>query len=187
MRRPGFLEGALVAVVGSAGAGVTFAALAGVVPLGLALSGVVTAVALGYLLYLLSRTPRRVGRVTALAGWLVLTGAMVVLDPPLVIHVLVQAGALWLVRALHYHRSVLGALADLGLGALSLAAAAWALERSGSVALAVWCLLLVQALFVAIPAEGPRASRAAPEPDDDSFERAHRSAEQALRRMSAAH
>ena len=53
-----------------------------------------------------------------------------------------------LLRGLRVHRSVLPALADLVLGAVSVAAAVWAAERTGSVFIATWSLLLVQAAHI---------------------------------------
>jgi hypothetical protein len=74
---------------------------------------------------------------------------------------------------------------DLGLGALSVSAAVWAITRSGSVFLATWCFFLVQALFVAIPPAVQRKAR--PEQnmlaDSENFERARRQADAALAQL----
>ena len=76
---------------------------------------------------------------------------------------------------------------DLGLGLalLGLSAGVWAATQTGSLALAAWSLFLVQALFGLIPSG---LARAAPDllggaQSDDTFERAHRGAEAALRRI----
>ena len=184
MSRPSFLEGAGVALATSAVAAVVFTALTGIVPIGTVARVVVAGVGLAYLVYLLARSPGRAGRVSALGLWALATGACVVLEAPLTAVVLVQAGVVWLVRSLYFQASVLGALADGALVALGLAAALWAAIASASVFLTVWCALLVQALFVAVPRA---ARRGAPRSGaGERFEQAARSAESAVRRLSTA-
>jgi hypothetical protein len=77
------------------------------------------------------------------------------------------------------------ALMDLGLSALSISAAVWAITRSGSVFLATWCFFLVQALFVAIPPAVQRKAKHEQNTAADSevFDRARRDADAALRRL----
>ncbi|MGH8652343.1 MAG: hypothetical protein ACREYE_09290 [Gammaproteobacteria bacterium] len=71
-------------------------------------------------------------------------------------------------RSAQHRLHVLSALADLGLNALGLTAAIWAVKQSGSLFASIWCFFLVQALFVAIPA---RLSRKPEKPDRDSEDR----------------
>jgi hypothetical protein len=148
---------------------------------------VVTGLALGYAIYLLMRSPGRVGRVTAIAAW----GAAAVLiwlaAPPLTLHLLLHVGALWLLRSLFFHSSLFSAGADLGLGLLALAAAVWAVVHTGSLLLGIWCFFLVQALFVVIPASLVRSSAIGRQPGEDPFDHAHRVAEAAVRRLSSTH
>jgi len=189
VRAPGFLEGVGIALAVALGGSVLMFALAGVVAAPLALRAVITGVGLAWLLYLLARTGVRTGRVSMLLAWCVATAVTLALDPPLLAHVCVQVGLAWLPRAVGVHRSVLPALADLALCAVAVAAAVWAAERTGSVFMAIWCLLLVQAAWVAIPRRGGARHDGAAGPGDEAgepFARAHRSAEAALRRLSAA-
>ncbi len=94
----------------------------------------------------------------------------------------------WLVRSLYFYSGVLPALMDLGLSALSITAAVWAISQSGSVFLATWCFFLVQALFVAIPPAVKRNANAAGNAtparnnviENEPFERARRQAGRAL-------
>jgi hypothetical protein len=186
MTRPGFLEGALVALAASLAAGALFATLSLALPTAAALRWVVALVAFGYLSYLLGRSGAKVGLVSTVLAWVLVSALGLALHLPLPIFVLLHAGMAWLVRSLYYHGGLAAALADLWLTLLGLAAAVWALTQSGSLFLAVWSLLLVQALFGLIPADlGRRAPAEPPEPGD-GFERAHRGAEAALRRMHAA-
>ena len=186
MSRPSFLEGAGVALVSSIVGGGVMILLLPLFSGALLLAGIAAAIGLGYLLYLLRRTRARVGKVSMLALWAAVTAVTFAVDPPLVLHAVAQLTVVWIARSLFIHDSVLAALADLAVCAASLAAAAWAAHHTGSLALTLWCLMLVQAAFVAIPGTARGTSRgAAMAPrDDDPFQRAHRAAEAALRRLS---
>lgn len=186
MSRPTFLEGVGVALVASIVGGGMLLLLLPLFPGALILEGIAAATGLGYLLYLLRRGRARVGKVTMVVLWAAVTFVTLAVDPPLVLHAVAQLGVVWLARALYLHDGVLAALLDLGLCVASLAAAAWAAEQSNSLALTLWCLMLVQAAFVAIPTPTSAAKRGAcaPHADDDAFLRAHRAAESALRRLS---
>lgn len=187
MKRPGFLEGAGVALAAAAAGTVLHTALTPLVSQPAALRAVIAGIGLTYLLYLLSRSPERLGRLTAVAAWVVMAAAAWLLHPPLPLYVLLHLGSLWLVRSLYFHARPLAALADLGLTLLALAAAVWATLETASLFLALWCLFLVQALFVVIPS---RPGRSAPPgspgaAEEDGFRRAHRAAEAAVRRLSS--
>jgi len=185
MNRPGFLEGALVALTAAVAASVAYTVLR----LGLrpapALALTIATLGLGYLLYLLQRGGERVGRMLLVLAWLPTTAAALALLPGVWGQVLVQLGFIWLARVWNFHGTPGGALLDLGLVLGGSAAALWALVHSGSLFLAVWCLFLVQALFGSIPARpghrgGPDRAAAAPA---DPFDLARRAAEGALRRI----
>lgn len=187
MRRPTFFEGVVVALIVS-----VFAAAVFTVPAMLfAGSGVhrliIAGIGFAYVLYLLTRSSERVGRVTVVALWLGLAAVTWLLAPPLLLYVAVHIGMVWLIRSLYFHASVLSALADLGLNGLALAAALWAGLQTHSLWLGIWCFFLVQALFVAIPPQWRRPQPGAlPTPHaTDRFETAHQVAESALRRFSS--
>jgi len=186
MMRPAFLEGALVALAASLTSGALFAALSPALPAAAALRWVVATVALGYLLYLLGRSGAKVGRVSTVFAWALVSGVILALDLPLPTFVLIHAGMTWLVRSLYFQAGLVAALADLGIALLGLAAAVWALSQSGSLFLAVWSLMLVQALFGLIPPDLGLGRRTAPPTPEDPFEQAHRGAETALRRLHSA-
>jgi len=186
MKRPTFLQGVGFALAASIGGSVAYTALSAVAGGG-QLRPVVTGVALAYVLYLLARVPARAGRVTAVAFWCVAALGLWLTAPPLALFLLAHLGLIWLVRSLYYRSGVLSALADLALGVAALAAGVWAVVHSGSVLLGLWCFFLVQAAFVAIP-EGPWRPRPRDAAlQDDGFERAHRVAEAAVRRLSSIH
>jgi len=185
MTRPSFLEGVLVALAASLASGALFSTLTLALRSPSALRWVIALVGLGYVLYLLGRSGARVGRVTTVLVWTLVSGAALALPLPLAPFVLLHGGMVWLIRSLYFHAGLVAALADLGLALLGLSAAVWAATQTGSLALAAWSLFLVQALFGLIPSG---LARTAPDPlagaqSDDAFERAHRGAEAALRRI----
>jgi hypothetical protein len=185
MKAPTFFDGVGVALGASLLGSMAHTALATVTGGGV-LRLVVAGLALGYVVYLLSHSPARVGRVTALAAWGAMAVALWVATPSLVLYVALHVGAIWLVRSLFFHSSLLSAGADFGLSVLALAAAVWAVVHTGSLLLGIWCFFLVQALFVAIPHGLARRPRADREDREDPFEHAHRVAEAAVRRLSSA-
>lgn len=181
MKRPSFLEGAGLALAAAVTTGLGLPAVAWLLSPGDALALLLAALSLAYLLYLLARAPRRVGRLVSLTVWSLVTGSLWILSASLPVQVLAHLGLLSLLRSLYFHAGPLAALADLGLTGLALAAAVGAYLHTGSAFLAVWCLFLVLALWVLIPMRGRRRRR---EPGDDPFERAHRGAELALRKLA---
>jgi hypothetical protein len=185
MKRPSFLHGVLVAAVLGFFASAVVATLTPFVGLGAVLRLVIPALGLAYLLYLLSRSNERVGRVTTLSLWGALAAITWWVAPPLPFYLLIHVGAIWLVRSLYFYSGVVPALMDLGLGALSISATVWAIVQSGSVFLATWCFFLIQALFVTIPPaikskQKPARNTAV---ESEKFEHARRQADQALRQL----
>jgi len=145
---------------------------------GNALRLIVLAVTSACLLDQLLRPGPIAGRVVSLAGWTLLAAGLLLINPPLVMWLVLPAAALWLQRCLVTDQGVLRALLD---GAISLVAVgvAWAaLRHSGSIAVALWCWLLLQALAQSLTSSRPIAMPA------DRFSTAQRSAEAALRQLS---
>lgn len=185
MKRPTFIHGVIVAAILGFFASAVVATLTPFVGLGTVLRIVIPGLGLAYLLYLFSRSKERVGRITALTLWSALAAMTWWVAPPLPLYLLIHVGAIWFIRSLYFYSGVLPALMDLGLSALSVSATVWAITRSGSVFLATWCFFLVQALFVTIPPVLKRRQeqhRAAAQ-ESESFERARRQADQALRQL----
>lgn len=184
MKRPTFFEGVGVAFGASLLGGILHGALSGLFFGAWPLYMLLTAIALGYLLYLLSRSQERVGRVSTLLLWSLISATAWLLGLPLPLYLLLQLGLIWLVRSLYFYSSLFCALADLGLTALGLAAALWALFQSGNLFLAIWCFFLLQALFVAIPASLDRQGKSQ-QAEEDSFQHARRAAEAALHKLTS--
>lgn len=184
MRTPSFFEGVVVAIAASVTGAALFTALGFVFPPALVLRLLVAGLGLGYVLYLLSRSKERVGRIAVLALWFVAATATWLFAPSLTLYVLAHLALIWLIRSLYFHAGPLPALVDLGLSGLALAAAVWAATATHSVFLSLWCFFLVQALFVAIPKRMRRKSSGRLECDDkDGFEHAYRVAESAVKKL----
>ena len=189
MKQPTFLEGVAVALTISIAGSMLYTAIDTVLPGIPVLRLLIAGISLAYVVYLLSRSPERVGRVTAAATWLLLAGVLWFTHPPLLLYVCGHLGAIWLIRSLYFYSSAVSALADLGLNGLGLSAAIWAVTRTGSVLLGIWCFFLVQALFVVIPKDlqrKPGNSQAGYE-NSDRFQHAYRVAETAVRKISSSH
>ena len=177
--RATFLGGVVVAVVFAVAGTALFGAATGVSPR-LALRAIVCLLGGAYTLYLLTRSDERTGRVVTIAAWSGGTALLCALADSFGLFLIGHATMLWLVRALYHQRSTLGALADLGLTALALAAAVASMQSTGSLFLAIWCFFLVSALFPVIP-NGSAQAHASDDPGP--FARAERSANAALRRL----
>lgn len=185
MKRPTFLHGVGLALLFAFVGAAVFAALAPFIAPGFVLRVIVAGLGLAYVIYLLGASRQHVGRIAAFVLWLTVAAITWYMALPLPLYLLTHAGLIWLVRTLYFHNSSVPALMDAGLSSLALAAAVWAATSTGSVFIALWCFFLVQALFVAIPAriKGPQTVTER-DTADDRFERSHRMAEAALRRLS---
>ena len=186
MKKPTILDGVTVAMVISLAAAAASLLLGGFIVYGLLFELLLYAATLAYLLYLLKRSKARIGRVLVIAAWATTSLACWFFDVVLLEQVLIQAGMIWLVRSLYFHGSLFSAALDFGLVSVGLAASAWAMVNTGSLAAALWSFFLVQALFSWLPQlarEQTRSDR--PGSNDPShFQSAHRVAEAAVRKLS---
>jgi len=187
MNRPSFFEGVAVALIvalfSAAGIYVLSRLFFSDFPLYL----LITAVSLAYICYLLARSGEKTGRVSVVVLWFVITMAGFLFLPSLIFFVFLQLGFIWLLRSLYFHNSVLAALADMGLFALSLIVASWSWFNTQSVFISVWSFFLTQALFVLIPSPLSKKTAVcqASSAGDDRFETAYRAAESAVRKLAA--
>lgn len=180
--RPGFFQGVLVAILLAFAASITATGLAAFIGMGAASRLVVPLLGLAYLLYLLSRSGERTGRVTVITAWCAMSLTLWWLAPPLPMYVLIHAGAIWLTRSLYFHSGIIPSLLDMALTGLALMTAAWALSRTGSLFMGTWSFFLIQALFAAIPADLNRKAQVAAA-SNEPFEQARRRADAALRQL----
>jgi hypothetical protein len=186
MNKPTILDGVTVAMVISLSAAAASLLLGGFIIYGLLFELLLYAATLAYLLYLLKRSKARIGRVLVIVAWAAASMACWFFDVVLLEQVLIQAGMIWLVRSLYFHGSLFSAALDFGLVSAGLAASAWAMVNTGSLAAALWSFFLVQALFSWLPQLGREQTRSdRPGSSDPShFQSAHRVAEAAVRKLS---
>ncbi len=184
MKRPGFYEGVLVAVIASVAGVVLYGAMAMLFSIAFSVRALAAMIGSAYLVYLLWRSPKKSGRMAAMLFWGLSLFGVWLLDPPFVVYLILLVASLWLIRSLAYYRSVISALVDLGLSSFGVVAGLWAFLNSGSLLLALWTLFLVQALFVLIPERWSHSNQCKTPTRDDLFMRAHRNAEAALRKLS---
>jgi len=186
MKRPNFFEGVIVGVVASITASALFATLIWFFNPATVLELIVSGISFGYILYLLTRSHEKTGRIVVLTAWSVIAMLAWMLSLPLTLFIFVHVALLWLIRSLYFYSSLLSSLIDMGLTGLSLAVALWAGMHSSSLFLSIWCFFLIQALFVIIPTRmnKPATNQLITPDRKDAFESAYRSAEIALRQLS---
>jgi hypothetical protein len=186
MKRPGIIDGVIVAMVISLGAAAASLVLGGFIAYSSLFKLVLCTATLGYLVYLLKRGKAKTGRVVVIASWAVISLGCWFLEVPLFAQVLIQAGIIWLVRSLYFHGSIFAAALDFGLISAGLAASAWAMVNTGSLAGALWSFFLVQALFCWIPglASAQPGDSSRHQHDQSSFQSAHRVALDAVRKLT---
>jgi hypothetical protein len=189
MKQATFFEGVGIALIASIAGTAGFIVLSSVFAGGGIFRLLIAGMSLVYILYLLARSQERVGRITAIAIWLIATIVSWLFVPSTLLYILIQLSMVWLVRSLYFYSSVLSSLADLALTGIGLTVAIWAWLTTRSLFLSIWCFFLVQALFVLIPRKLARSRdrQAAHSHSDDPFERAHRAAETALRKLISTH
>lgn len=187
MKTPGFWEGVIVALIAAVTGEILITVLPWLVGRWLAVMLVVSLLSLGYLLYLLKRSPGKTGRMSLLLLWCLASFGAAVLDVGIPLYLIMQLGFIWLTRSFYFRSSVFGALADLGLHALAFSAGVWAYARSGSVFLTLWTFFLVEALFPLLPGSNTGSANTVSDESgvNPRFEQAHRTALAALQRLSS--
>ena len=138
MKRPTFLAGVTAALALAVGASILTATAVPLLGPGLSVRLLVPALSLAYLLWLLTRSGARTGRVTALASWTLFAVLLFWFAPPLPAYLLAHVAVIWLLRSLYAYAGIVPAMADLVLGGFSLLGAIWAWSHTGSVFLATW-------------------------------------------------
>jgi hypothetical protein len=151
MKSVSFFEGAFVALLLACIASMSFAILTSIFPHVFALRWLITLLATIYVTYLLVRSGEKVGRITVAICWMIACIVLMLIHPPIVTHVVMLAGLIWIVRCLSCYASIVCALMDLALVGIAVLLASWAAWETNSLFLSVWCFFLVQAIFIRIP------------------------------------
>lgn len=181
MKRLAFADALLFAAVLSAAGTVLAHLLSPLLGVALISRGLCSLLALAYVLFLVLRSRLKRGRVSLLALWMAAAFAIALLCPSLLSMAAAHLTLIWLTRALLFHASVMTALADLAVTALSLAAGCWALVETGSLFASLWSLCLAQACCALLPL---RRDRGSARDADQRFRHAARAADEALRALN---
>ena len=178
MNAVGFWRGVVLAFVLSAIGAAAFWLLAPFTGTSIAIRVVLLMVASAYVLDVLMQRPNRAGRMLVAASGLAICAGLLVLNPPLWLWLGLLAAFPWLLRNLGSHARPLPALLDAAVVLIAAAVGMATLRHSGSVGLALWCFLLLQALAASFS-----TTARTPVAPSDRFTTAQRTAEAALRRM----
>ena len=183
MKSATFTEGALLALVSSLVGAISYTALLPIVDGEMAICVTIACVGLGYIIYLLKRSGERIGLLSTIVIWAVITIVLFIFIPSPLLFLATQLGLIWIIRSLYFYASVISALADLVLVSFSLMATIWATYQTESLFLSIWCCLLVNSLFVFIPVDmNQRVDRSGPSAvQPDRFQQAWQAAESALK------
>lgn len=155
---------------------------------GIATQVLITFLSGGYLGYLLMQSRAHVGRIILATVSAAGLGVACLAGASSTALAFIALGLIWGVRSLLNYSSLVTAFLDALLCVVSVGVALAAAGVTRSTALTVWCFFLVQALWVYIPRRMTRFA-SAPETTDraqqaDTFERAHRAAEAAIRSLA---
>jgi len=187
MSRPGFFESIIVAVIFSVVVALVFTVMSAFFPTRWLLQALITGGSFIYILYLLYRSTEKSGRVAVATLWLVYALAAWAFAPSILIMLFAHVAAIWLVRTLFYHNSLLIAVCDLGLIIFSVLATIWTLLHTHSVLLATWVFFLLQSLYSILPEKLQAPTRQQPQAQANEFERAYSAAQTAVRQLSGQH
>lgn len=187
MKTVTFWQGVVVALLGSVIGSIGFFALSTLFSEDCAIRLLISGLAIAYSLYLLSRSSVRIGRITVMSAMFILLILLWLFYIPLSLFLVLHVLAVWLIRSLYRYAGIFSSLADLGLNALSIASAFWALHHTGSLFLTVWCFFLVQALYVFIPKgiKSKNLGDAGIAYSESDFKRSYQTAEAAVRKLSS--
>jgi hypothetical protein len=183
MKSATFTEGVLLALVSSLVGAISYTALLPIVDGELAICFTIAFLGLGYIIYLLKRSGERIGLLSTIVIWAVITVVLFIFIPSPLLFLTTQLGLIWIIRSLYFYTSVISAVADLALVGFSLMATIWATYQTESIFLSIWCCLLVNSLFVFIPVDmNQRVDRSGPAAMQvDRFQEAYQVAESALK------
>lgn len=193
MNAPGILSGIVFALVASMIGSLFFTLLPVAFSTIASLQITLTILSATYLSFLIKKGRQRTGRVITFIAWILISSGGLFLDLPIIHFILSQVAMIWIVRSIVFHSSILPSLFDLGLIAIGLLAASWAMLQTGSLATALWCFFLVQSLFGYIPGMAVLNRDRPPENQTQSnqislsknrFQSAHRVAMDAIQKLT---
>jgi len=186
MKQATFFEGVFIALIVSFISSVLLFTSSSFFPADILIRFLISGISLAYILYLVTRSNERVGRVIVITIWLISMTTLWFVWPPLTLFILSHLISIWLVRSLYFYSSLISSFTDLALNGISVVIAFVVESHTNSVFLTLWCFFLIQALFVMIPRRIQKSTSDASTPfnNDDDFQHSYHAAEAAVRQLS---
>ncbi len=186
MKTATFPEGIFVALVFSFLSSIVFFSLSSLFSTSIVIHLLISGLTFSYILYLLSRSKERVGRIMVITLWFISIISLWFVWPPITLFILGHLITIWLVRSLYFYSSLISSLTDLALNGFSIGFAFLVASHTNSLFLTLWCFFLSQALFVMIPKNIKKSAsnKSISFDNDDNFQRSYRAAETAVRQLS---
>lgn len=182
MKKITFFEGLTVALISSMSGSLVFILMSGFVISDDLLKVIISALTVFYLGYLFLKSDVKIGRVTVIATWILVTVCSFLFVSSIFIYIVTQLLFIWLIRSFYFYKSVISSALDFMLVSIGLFVAMWVWFISTSLFLTFWCFFIIQALFYMIPNsfsfKTHRLEKSISSEDD--FERAIMSAETAI-------
>jgi len=190
MKTATFFEGVLFALIVGFISSVLLFTLSSFFPGNLLIRGLISGISVAYIVYLLTRSNERVGRVIVMTVLLISITTMWFAWPPITLFILGHITIIWLVRSLYFYSSLVSSFADLALNGSSLLIAFAVAGYTDSMFLTLWCFFLIQALFVWIPKSmtkplsSSNSSPSTPLNHEQDFQQSFRAAQAAVQQLS---
>jgi len=186
MKTATFAEGIFFALITSLVSSVLLFSLSSLFSSSVLIHLIISGITLGYILYLLSRSKERIGRVIVVTTWFIGITCLWFAWPPITLFILGHVISIWLIRSLYFYSSLISSLMDLTLNSFSVAIAFAVASHTNSLFLTLWCFFLSQALFVMIPKSISKSTTNTSKHfnNQDDFQQSFRAAEAAVRQLS---
>ncbi len=184
MKRPNFIDGVIFAAVASVSGMALFMLLISFFNALFTAHLILTLLTMSYIAYLLWRSPKESGAVSAMLFSIVSLVIIWLLEPSFSTLLAAHALLITLVRSFAYHQTVIAVVADGLLNGLGVGAAIWAFSATDSLPITFWSYFLLQALFCLITPRLAHSEKVVDEPVNDRFTEAYHSAQVALRQLS---
>ena len=186
MKTATFFEGVFIALLVSLISSVLLFTLSSFFPANILIRSLISGISIAYILYLLSRSNERVGRIMVMTVLLISIISLWFSWPSITLFILGHMTIIWLVRCLYFYSSLMSSLADLALNGSSLFIALAVASHTDSLFLTLWCFFLMQALFVLIPKSIPKpnSSSSISLNNEQEFQQYFRAGQAAVQQLS---
>ena len=143
-------------------------------------------ITIAYLYYLIRRSGEKTGRVVIGSISIGVSLIALTIEMSLFEFILIELGLIWIVRSLYLRARPLPALLDGLLVIAGVLLASWGILQTQSLAIAVWCFYLVQALFIEWPDKlfTKNVDTEIETSDQQRFDQAWQVAQQAVEKLS---